>query len=137
MPVFHSFVLSRNRSKRRRWSWLKQQVPPLRSLRSAPVGMTIFIPTQSEPRWCLGAFRSFPHNPRVNSELVAPASRRLSGRHLAFPLVILSLAPMLSTSADARNKHSSSLAIPDRGYSSALAAANRFLQAWQNLSLIH
>jgi len=68
----------------------------------------------------------------VNSELVASASRRLSGRHLAFPLVILSLAPMLSTSADARNKHSSSLAIPDRGYSSALAAANRFLQAWQN-----
>ena len=39
---------------------------------------------------------------------------------------------MLSISADARNKHSSSLAVPDRGYSSALAAANRFLQAWQN-----
>ena len=38
----------------------------------------------------------------------------------------------MSTSADARNKHSSSLAVPDRGYSSALAAANRFLQAWQN-----
>jgi len=39
---------------------------------------------------------------------------------------------MLSTSADARNKHSSFLAVPDRGASSALAAANRFLQAWQN-----
>jgi len=94
----------------------------------------------SEPRWCLGASVSFPHNLVVNSEWAAPASlrprsgqaRRLSGRHLAFPLVILSLAPMLSTSADARNKHSSSLAVPDRGYSSALAAANRFLQAWQN-----
>jgi len=118
----------------------KQQVPPQRSLRSAPLGMTIFIPTRSEPRWSLGASGSFPHNLVVNSELVAPASlrptsgqaRRLSGRHLAFPLVILSLAPMLSTSADARNKHSSSLAVLDRGYSSALAAANRFLQAWQN-----
>ena len=95
---------------------------------------------EREPRWCLGASGSFPHNLIVNSELVAPESlrprsgqaRRLSGRHLAFPLVILSLAPMLSTSADARNKHSSSLAVPDRGYSSALAAANRFLQAWQN-----
>ncbi len=65
-------------------------------------------------------------------EWVATASRRLSGRHLAFPLVILSLAPLLSTSADGRNKHSSSFTAPDRGYSSALAAANRFLQAWQN-----
>ena len=95
---------------------------------------------EREPRWCLGASGSFPHNLIVNSEWVAPASlrprsgqaRRLSGRHLAFPLVILSLAPLLSTSADARNKHSSSLAVPDRGYTSALAAANRFLQAWQN-----
>jgi hypothetical protein len=56
----------------------------------------------------------------------------VSVRHLAFPLVILSLAPLLSTSARARDKHSSSLAVPDRGYSFALAAANRFLQAWQN-----
>ena len=38
----------------------------------------------------------------------------------------------MSTPTAARNKHSSSLAVPDRGYSSALAAANRFLQAWQN-----
>ncbi|MBZ5651200.1 MAG: hypothetical protein LAO18_12015 [Acidobacteriia bacterium] len=52
--------------------------------------------------------------------------------HLAFPLIILSVAPWLSTPTAARNKHSSSLAVPDRGYSSALAAANRFLQAWQN-----
>ncbi len=64
--------------------------------------------------------------------MVAPASRRLSGRHLAFPLIILIVAPWLSPSAAARNKHSSSFTVPDRGYSSALAAANRFLQAWQN-----
>jgi hypothetical protein len=87
---------------------------------------------EREPRWCLGASCSFPHNPVVNSEWVAPASRRVSVRHLAFPLVILSLAPLLSTSARARDKHSSSLVVPDRGYSFALAAANRFLQAWQN-----
>jgi hypothetical protein len=42
------------------------------------------------------------------------------------------LAPLLSTAATARNKRSASLAAPDRGYTSALAAANRFLQAWQN-----
>jgi hypothetical protein len=52
--------------------------------------------------------------------------------HLAFPLIILSVAPWLSMPTAARNKHSSSLAVPDPGYSSALAAANRFLQAWQN-----
>ncbi len=69
----------------------------------------------------------------VKFEWVAPASRWLSGRHLAFPLIILSVAPLLSTSAAGRNKHSSSFTtVSDRGYSSALAAANRFLQAWQN-----
>jgi hypothetical protein len=68
----------------------------------------------------------------VNFELVAPASPRLSGRHLAFPLIILSLASWLSTSVAARNKHSSTLPAPDPEYASALAAANRFLQAWQN-----
>ncbi|MGH9545972.1 MAG: hypothetical protein ACRD23_12225 [Terriglobales bacterium] len=46
--------------------------------------------------------------------------------------MILSVAPLLSTSAAGRNKHSSSFTVPDRGYSSALATANRFLQAWQN-----
>jgi hypothetical protein len=67
----------------------------------------------------------------VNFELVPPA-RRLSGRHLAFTLVILSLTLLLSASAIARNKHLPSRIAPDRGYASALAAANRFLQAWQN-----
>ena len=64
--------------------------------------------------------------------MVAPASRRLSGRHLAFPLIILFLSSLLSTSVAARNKHSSTPQVPDPEYTSALAAANRFLQAWQN-----
>ena len=76
----------------------------------------------------------------VNSALLAPGflrlrsgqARRLWERHLAFPLIVLSLAWLLSTSAAGRNKHAPSLAVPDRGYASALAAANRFLQAWQN-----
>jgi hypothetical protein len=68
----------------------------------------------------------------VNCELVAPVSRRLSGRHLAFTLLIVSLTLLLSASAIARNKHSPFRTAPDRGYASALAAANRFLQAWQN-----
>jgi hypothetical protein len=76
----------------------------------------------------------------VNCALLATAplrlrsglARRLWGRHLAFPLIVLSLAWLLSTSAAGRNKHAPSLAVPDRGYASALAAANRFLQAWQN-----
>jgi hypothetical protein len=79
----------------------------------------------------IGVIRRFPHNLGVISEFVAPASRRLSGRHLAFPLVILSLASLLSTSATARNRHST-LPAPDPEYTPALAAANRFLQAWQN-----
>jgi hypothetical protein len=70
----------------------------------------------------------------VNRELVAPASRRLSGRHLAFPLIALSLALQASTVSIAKTRHStpSPAPTPDPGYASALAAANRFLQAWQN-----
>jgi hypothetical protein len=93
-----------------------------------------------EPWWCLGASCRFPHNLVVNLESVALASLRLSsgpprplsGRHLAFPLIVLSLASLLSTSASARNKHSPAFPIPDPGYTPALAAANRFLQAWQS-----
>lgn len=80
----------------------------------------------------IGVIHSFPHNLVVISELVAPAARRLAGRHLAVPLVILSLASLLSTSAAARNKRSATLPAPDPEYTPALAAANRFLQAWQN-----
>jgi hypothetical protein len=68
----------------------------------------------------------------VNSEFAAPATRRLSGRDLACTILVVSLTLLLSASAVARNKHSASPAAPDRGYPSALAAANRFLQAWQN-----
>jgi hypothetical protein len=76
----------------------------------------------------------------VNSEYAASAplrlrsgqAHRLSGRRLAFVGLILSLTLLLSASAIARNKRSASPAVPDHGYTSALAAANRFLQAWQN-----
>jgi hypothetical protein len=66
----------------------------------------------------------------VNRELVASAFRRLSGRHLAFPLIALSLALQASTVSIAKTRHSAPS--PDPGYASDLAAANRFLQAWQN-----
>ena len=102
----------------------------------------------------------FPHNLIVNSEFVAPVflrlrsgqARRLSGRHLAFPLLIVFVcAAVLSVPAGTKTKHSLSFAsrtdgarpdrvrsdrgsgrVSDRGYTSALAAANRFLQAWQS-----
>ena len=69
----------------------------------------------------------------VNSELVAPAVPPAVGKasclptHHSFPGV--ACCPHRPTPG---TRHSSSLAVPDRGYSSALAAANRFLQAWQN-----
>jgi hypothetical protein len=59
-------------------------------------------------------------------------ARRLSGRHLALPLIALSLAFQASTVSIAKTRHSPSPTVPDPGYASALAAANRFLQAWQN-----
>ena len=80
----------------------------------------------------IGVICDFPHNSGVTSECEARASRRLSGRYFAFPLIILSLASLLVTSAAARNKRSSTLPAPDPEYTPALAAANRFLQAWQN-----
>lgn len=68
----------------------------------------------------------------MSFEYVAPASRRLWGRSLGFPLLVLALASLLSTPALARSRHSSALSAPDSEYAPALAAANRFLQAWQN-----
>ena len=62
--------------------------------------------------------------------MVASAFGRLSGRHLAFPLMALSLALQASTVSIAKTRHSPPS--PGPGYASALAAANRFLQAWQN-----
>jgi hypothetical protein len=68
----------------------------------------------------------------VKSEFVVSASRRLSGRHLAFPLIVLSLALQASTVSIANTKGAPALPVSEPGYKSALAAANRFLQAWQN-----
>jgi hypothetical protein len=97
----------------------------------------------SEPEWCLGVEVVLRHNSAVNFGFVASAFRRLPGRYLALPAIILTCAPLLSEGA--KNKAAS---IPshnyvsreragagrrsDRDYIPALAAANRFLQAWQN-----
>ena len=72
----------------------------------------------------------------MNRELVTSAPRRLSGRHFALALIVVSLALQASTVSNAKTRHSTSspspAPTPDPGYASALAAANRFLQAWQN-----
>jgi hypothetical protein len=49
-----------------------------------------------------------------------------------FPLLVLSLALQSSTVSIAKSKRAPVLAAADPGYASALAAANHFLQAWQN-----
>lgn len=59
-------------------------------------------------------------------------SRRLAGRHLALPLIALCLALQASSVSIAKTRHSAPPPASDPGYGSALAAANRFLQAWQN-----
>lgn len=68
----------------------------------------------------------------MNRELLATPSRWLSGRYLAVPLIALSLALQASTVSIAKTKQSTPFPAPDTGYTSALATANRFLQAWQN-----
>jgi hypothetical protein len=63
---------------------------------------------------------------------VAPASRRLSGRHPAFPhwLLFLTLSLLfLPQPSAAKTKPTPSL---EPGYVPALAAANHLLQAWQS-----
>lgn len=45
---------------------------------------------------------------------------------------MLCLAPLLSTSTTVKAGRSPALSRSEHGYASALAAANRFLQAWQN-----
>jgi hypothetical protein len=58
----------------------------------------------------------------------APASRRLSRRHTAIPVwIALALALSLSVS-EAKTQRAAPL---DAGYIFALAAADRYLQAWQ------
>lgn len=65
----------------------------------------------------------------VSFKYVAPASHRLWP---GFPLLVLALASLLPTPATGRNRHSTALFALDSEYAPALAAANRFLQAWQN-----
>ncbi len=63
---------------------------------------------------------------------VSPASRRLSGRHLAFPISQLSLSLcflFLLQPLAAKTKPTGAL---DPGYVPALAAADRLLHAWQS-----
>jgi hypothetical protein len=79
----------------------------------------------------------------VNFEPGSPAFGRPSGRYLAFSLLVFAGAAVWFVPVVAKTKPSLSYArvtdaarpdrnIADRGYVSALAAANRFLQAWQN-----
>lgn len=57
----------------------------------------------------------------------------MSGKRLAASLLVVSFAVLLSTSATTKTRRSPApSSSPDRAYASALAAANRFLQAWQN-----
>jgi len=63
---------------------------------------------------------------------VAPASRRLSGSHPAFPVRLLLIAActsLLLSSATAKTKRIPPL---DPNYLLALGTANRYLQAWQS-----
>jgi hypothetical protein len=82
-----------------------------------------------------------PHNLLVSSEfaprgffrLRSGQGRRLSGRQLALVLLAGSFAAILCASVAAKSKPLPAISSrPDPGYISALSAANRFLQAWQN-----
>jgi hypothetical protein len=61
---------------------------------------------------------------------VAPASRRLSGRHPAFPCRVLFL--ILCASSVPQPLAAKTAVAPDPGYVAALAAVNHLLQAWQS-----
>ena len=61
-----------------------------------------------------------------------PAFLRIRGRHLAF-LILAVLFAILFASAASKTRVPPTISTGfDPGYVSALAAANRFLQAWQN-----
>jgi len=61
-----------------------------------------------------------------------PAFLRIRGRHLAF-LILAVLFAILFASAASKTRVPPAISPgSDPGYVSALAAANRFLQAWQN-----
>jgi hypothetical protein len=85
-----------------------------------------------EPLWSLGTVLLSPYNPRVGPECITPVSDRRA-RYSAFLAWVLLFVGLAWAPAPARSKPSVSRRIAtDRGYASALAAANRFLQAWQN-----
>jgi len=60
------------------------------------------------------------------------ASCRLLGKALVLAFLLLSFSVTMPVSGVARTRPGLISPRPDRGYVSALAAANRFLQAWQN-----
>jgi hypothetical protein len=66
---------------------------------------------------------------------VAPASRRLSGRHPAFPVHLLSIVLCITLSQLASEATTQPPAALDSSYIPALAAADRYLQAWQSADM--
>jgi hypothetical protein len=63
---------------------------------------------------------------------VAPASRRLSGRHPAFPCRLPTLVLWVSLLISPVAGKTPSVSALGPGYASALAAADHLLQAWQS-----
>ena len=61
-----------------------------------------------------------------------PAFLRTRGRHLAFLILAVSFAILFASAASKTRLPPTISTGSDPGYVSALAAANRFLQAWQN-----
>jgi hypothetical protein len=63
---------------------------------------------------------------------VAPASRRLSGRHPASPAKMLLIAACTSLFLSSATARTQRIPPSDPNYLFALATANRYLQAWQS-----
>lgn len=73
-----------------------------------------------------------PHNRNVSFERAEPASGRWV-RYSPFLILVPLFAGLLAAPTTAKTKPPASRTSGStRGYASALAAANRFLQAWQN-----
>lgn len=71
-----------------------------------------------------------PAKPILSS--VAPASRRMSGTHPAFPARLLLIAACTTLSLCSATARTQRIAPLDPNYLFALATANRYLQAWQS-----
>ena len=69
------------------------------------------------------------------ARFVAPASRWQSGRHPGFPLQLLSIVLCITLSQLAGEAKTVRPAALDSSYISALAAADRYLQAWQSADM--